>query len=91
MSLSKADLPPDGTSVRARVSRWADAQANNAEPYPDPALPSLDGVEEWQTGPLTSHEVHLADFNTAYLRCLVNGYDVDPESVEAVSRELRHR
>jgi hypothetical protein len=45
-------LPPNGTRVRAKVRDWAICQANNLEKYPDPRLPTLEGIPEWVEGPL---------------------------------------
>ncbi len=44
-------LPPNGSVVRARVRDWARCQANNQLEYPDPRLPSYEGIPEWIEGP----------------------------------------
>ena len=43
-------MPRNGSWVRARVLNWALCQANNQEAYPDPQLPTLEGIPEWVEG-----------------------------------------
>ena len=45
-------LPSSGTRVQARVLRWDEVQANNSEEFPDPRLPTLEGVPEFIQGEL---------------------------------------
>ena len=49
--------PPPGTRVRARVFRWDEVQANNKEEFPDPSLPTLEGVPEFVQGELQIRRV----------------------------------
>lgn len=50
-------LPLNGTMVRAHVQDWALCQANNLEEFPDPRLPTLEGLPEWVEGPLDVRHV----------------------------------
>jgi hypothetical protein len=50
-------LPASGTRVRARVLDWALCQENDKLEFPDPRLPTLQGVPEWVDGPLDVRHV----------------------------------
>src|SRR5579872_6181349 len=40
---------PLGTTVRARPAGWLEAQIENAKEFPDPAVPSMEGVAEFRS------------------------------------------
>jgi hypothetical protein len=50
-------LPPQGTRVRARLYFWDEVQANNTEQFPDPSLPTLEGMPEYVQGELQIRHV----------------------------------
>jgi len=77
-------LPPNGTRVRGRVHDWALCQANNLEEFPDPRLPTLEGVPEWVEGPLDFRHVIApwGEFDSVSIFCEGSHVGVEPDSIE---------
>jgi hypothetical protein len=65
--------------VTASRLAWEEVQANNRLEYPDPALPTYEGLEAQVTGRLRHVEVTIP-FGT-YTRYMVDGEDVDPDTI----------
>ncbi len=76
----RMSLPSNGTQVRARVHDWAVCQANNKEKFPDPRLPTLEGVPEWIEGPLDVRHVLAPWGEVDSVSVLWRGTQVDVEA-----------
>lgn len=76
---------PDGTRVRARRYAWDAVQGNNLLEYPDPRLPTYEGLSEWVEGILIREHVHSPLVPSIdYESVSVDGVEVDPDSVEPI-------
>src|SRR5215510_924522 len=82
----KTPVMPLGPKVRARTAGWEDIQADDYVPSFEEGLdvlPAGEGVPEWVEGELEGFEV--TGTSPAYFKHIVDGYDVDPDSIEEVS------
>src|SRR5262245_6452650 len=83
--LPKTPVVPLGTKVKARTAGWDDIQADDYTSSFEEGLdilPAGDGVPEFVTGEL---EGFLVEGTTpVYFKHIVDGYDVDPETIEKV-------
>jgi hypothetical protein len=70
--------------ARGRLSGYDEAQANNLEDYPDPALPTYEGLDAWQEGPYVVRHVSVPFAHIDYEKHTINGYDVDPATVRVL-------
>ncbi|MCK4177790.1 hypothetical protein [Aciditerrimonas ferrireducens] len=66
--------------VRAVLLDWDKAQANNLLPEPDPRLPTYEGLPREVEGELVLVPVD----NLGYTQYVVNGYQVDPSTIEVL-------
>jgi len=84
--------PPPGTRVRARVFRWDEIQANNKEEFPDPSLPTLEGVPEFVEGELQIRHVKAPWGEYTGYSIVPEGHsvpvDIDENTVEPVEIDL---
>ena len=75
--------PANGSTVRARLADWDAVQENNAARYPDPALPTYEGLDEFVEGTLSIEHIAPGQ-GIDYVRYSVAGRDVDPDSIEEI-------
>lgn len=68
--------------ARGRLDGWDEVQANNLEEYPNPALPTYEGLDEGQEGPYEIRHVSVPQVGIDYIKHTINGYDVDPATVQ---------
>jgi hypothetical protein len=81
-------LPRLGTRVRAKLSGWDEVQANNRLQFPDPGLPTYEGMPEFVEGDLSVRHVHAPWGKFAvYSVTTEDGdrYDIDEKTIELVS------
>ena len=76
-----------GTLVRARVDGWLEAQIENAEEFPDPAVPTLEGVPEWVEGEVFTHFDDIPHLGIREMVYFVAGYRIEPDSVQVINEE----
>lgn len=75
---------PLGTKVKARLSGWEESQADDYVASYEEGLdvvPSFDGCPEFVEGELEGYPVQVTQ-TTGYFKHVVDGYDVDPETLE---------
>jgi hypothetical protein len=70
--------------ARGRLDGWDEVQENNKEEYPDPALPTYEGLDEWQEGEYVTRHVHVELAGIDYDKHTINDYDVDPDTVQVL-------
>ncbi|MGD0287707.1 MAG: hypothetical protein ABSC31_15245 [Acidimicrobiales bacterium] len=70
--------------ARGRLDAWDEVQENNKLEYPDPALPTYAGLDEWQEGPYETRHVHVELAHIDYDKHTINGYEVDPATVQVL-------
>ena len=71
--------------ARGRLYRWDEVQANNAEDYPDPALPTYEGLDEWVEGEYVTRHVSVPIAGIDYDKHEIDGFEVDPATVVLLS------
>ena len=71
--------------ARGRLYRWDEVQANNAEEYPDPALPTYENCPEWVEGEYVTRHVSVPEAGIDYIKHTIDGYEVDPTTVVVLS------
>ena len=74
---------PLGTQVRGRPAGWNSPERNVAGP-------SLEGISDWVTGPLDGWEVDLPEQGIRYFKHVVDGIDVDPDTLSRVTDDSVH-
>ena len=74
-----------GSLVRARLAGWDEIQAKNRSEFPDPGLPTYEGMPEWVEGALSVRHVHApwGKFRT-YSVSTEDGrtFDIDEATIE---------
>ena len=70
--------------ARGRLDVYDEVVANNQEKYPDPALPTYEGLDAWQEGPYVVRHVSVPFVGIDYEKHTINGYDVDPATVQVL-------
>jgi hypothetical protein len=70
--------------ARGRLDGYNEVLLNNQEEYPDPALPTYEGLDEWQTGEYEVRHVSVPFAGIDYEKHTINGYDVDPATVQVL-------
>jgi hypothetical protein len=70
--------------ARGRLDDWDAVQLNNLEEYPDPRLPTYEGLSEWQEGEYVTRHVHVELAHIDYDKHTINGYEVDPATVQVL-------
>jgi len=86
MAEPKTPVVPLGTKVKARTAGWDDIQADSYEASYEEGLdilPAGDGVPEWVEGELEGFLVE--DSMKPYFKHIVDGYDVDPDTIEELT------
>ena len=71
--------------ARGRLYRWDEVQANNAEDYPDPALPTYEGLDEWVEGEYVTRHVSVPIAGIDYDKHEIDGFEVDRATVVLLS------
>ncbi len=71
--------------ARGRLYGWDEVMANNAEEFPDPALPTHEGLDEWADGEYVLRHVSVPEAGIDYVQHLINGSEVDPTTVTVLS------
>jgi hypothetical protein len=84
-------LPPDGTIVTAVPAGLKEARAQAGARIVDVSIPTMEGAPDMVTGPLTTRHVVVPEVHIDYVKCTVQGWDVDPATItEAVSPPGSH-
>jgi hypothetical protein len=68
--------------ARGRLDGWDEVQENNKLEYPDPRLPTYEGLSEWVEGEYTVRHVHVDLAGIDYDKHEIDGEDVDPATVQ---------
>lgn len=68
--------------ARGRLVGYDEVMANNQEKYPDPALPTYEGLDAWVEGEYETRHVSVPYAGIDYQKHTINGYDVDPDTIE---------
>jgi len=71
--------------ARGRLFDWDAVQANNAEEYPDPALPTYEHCSEWVEGEYVTRHVLVPEANIDYTQHTIAGFEIDPTTVVVLS------
>ena len=71
--------------ARGRLDGYDEVMANNQEKYPDPALPSYEGLDAWIEGEYETRHVSVPYAGIDYQKHTINGYDVDPATVTLIA------
>ncbi len=71
--------------ARGRLYDWDNVQLNNLEEYPDPRLPTYEGLSEWVEGEYVIRHVSVPIAGIDYIKHTIAGSDVDPDTVELLS------
>jgi hypothetical protein len=71
--------------ARGRLYEWDRVVANNAEEFPDPALPTYEGLDEWADGEYVLRHISVPEAGIDYDQHLINGFEVGPETVVMLS------
>ena len=72
--------------ARGRLYEWDRVVANNAEDFPDPKLPTYEGLNPVVEGEYTSRRVQVPEAGIDYVQHLINGFEVDPATVQVLTR-----
>ncbi len=75
-------LPPDGIIVTAVPSGLKEAPAQANAPIVNVAIPTMEGAPDTVTGPLMTRHVAVPEVNIDYIKCIVQGWDVDPATIK---------
>jgi len=78
-------LPPDGTVVTAVPAGLNEARAQAGEPTANMSIPTMAGAPDKVTGPLTTMHVEVPAVHIECVKCIVDGWDVDPSTIEVAS------
>jgi hypothetical protein len=70
--------------ARGRLYRYDDVQRNNADPFPDPKLPTYEGLQPVVEGEYTTWPVSVPAVGIDYVHHLIDGFEVDPATVEVL-------
>jgi hypothetical protein len=68
--------------ARGRLDGYDEVMANNQEKYPDPALPTYEGLSEWIEGEYETRHVSVPYAGIDYQKHTIGGRDVDPDTIE---------
>lgn len=68
--------------ARGRLYDWDNVQLNNLEEYPDPRLPTYEGMSEWVEGEYVVRHVSVPFAHIDYIKHTIDGHDVDPDTVQ---------
>ena len=68
--------------ARGRLDAWDEVQENNKLEYPDPRLPTYEHCSEWVEGLYEVRHVHVELAHIDYDKHTINGWDVDPATVQ---------
>jgi len=68
--------------ARGRLSGYDEAMANNKLKYPDPALPTYEGMSEFVEGEYVTRHVSVPYAGIDYQKHTIDGHDVDPDTIE---------
>lgn len=71
--------------ARGRLVGWDAVQANNAEEYPDPALPTYEHCSEWVEGEYVTRHVLVPEANIDHTQHTIAGFEIDPTTVVVLS------
>ena len=68
--------------ARGRLDGYDEVMANNQEEYPDPALPTYEGLDAWIKGEYETRHVSVPYAGIDYQKHTIDGRDVDPDTIE---------
>jgi hypothetical protein len=68
--------------ARGRLDGWDEVQENNKLEYPDPRLPTYEGLSEWVEGEYVVRHVSVPFAHIDYIKHTIDGEDVDPATVQ---------
>jgi hypothetical protein len=75
----------DPVRARGKLYEWNRVVENNAEEFPDPKLPTYEGLSEFVEGDYVQRHVSVPEAGIDYVQHLVNGFEVDPATVQVLT------
>jgi hypothetical protein len=75
----------DPVRARGRLYEWDRVVENNAEEFPDPKLPTYEGLDPLVEGEYVTRHVSVPEAGIDYEQHLIDGFEVDPATVQVLT------